>query len=129
MNINKLFTVTMIVIMVTYFGNALAGDILIPYKIIKNERMGNVKASYDIQVNLVEENSVKRLPNQKELGAISKEIKNKEQNTQRVFVLFYLPGMTPGAGAYAQAHHNPNMEVKIMEFMLYGTKYEKYISK
>lgn len=101
----------------------------LPYKIIKNDRIGNMKASYDLKIDLVNENGKKRLPNEAELAAISNKIKTKEKNTQRVFVLFYLPGMKLDAGAYAQAHHNPNLKVQIMEFMLFGTTYEKYMKK
>ena len=31
----------------------------------------------------------------------------------RIFICYLLPGMTPGAGAWATSHFNPNLEVKI----------------
>jgi hypothetical protein len=101
----------------------------LPYKVLKKESMGSVKASYDIQVDLVKENGKKRLPNEAELKAVSEEIKAKEKNTQKVFVLFYLPGMKLDEGAFAKAHHDPDLSVQIMEYMLFGTNYEKFIKK
>ena len=32
----------------------------------------------------------------------------------RVFITYYLPGMTPGSGAWATSHFDPNLEVKIL---------------
>lgn len=33
---------------------------------------------------------------------------------ERMFITYYLPGMTPGSGAWASSHFNPNLEVKIL---------------
>lgn len=32
----------------------------------------------------------------------------------RLFITYYLPGMTPGTGAWATSHFNPNLEIKIL---------------
>jgi hypothetical protein len=35
-------------------------------------------------------------------------------NYDRIFITYYLPGMTTGSGAWATSHFNPNLEVKIL---------------
>lgn len=32
----------------------------------------------------------------------------------RLFIEYYLPGMTPGSGAWATSHFNPNLEIRIL---------------
>ena len=88
---------------------------LIPHtKVLDNELL-QIKASWIVRVPLVREDGKERLPTKEELGAISTSLK---KNHERTFVLFYLPGMKEGAGAFATAHHNPTMEVEIQEFMI-----------
>ncbi len=96
----------------------LASDkALIPYSIIEYSKLLNIKQSIDVRVDLVDG----RLPLKEELGEISKHIVSKKPNFEKSFVLFYLPHMEPGAGAYAEAHHNPDMKVEINKVMLYLT--------
>lgn len=87
---------------------------LINYTVIKRDELGDMKLSYDIRVGLVNE----RLPTADELEAVSRYLHRKEKRHDRTFVAFYLPGMEVGAGAFATAHHNPNLEVNILEFMI-----------
>lgn len=99
---------------------------LIVHKILKREELKNIKLSIDVQVELVNG----RLPNEKELGDLSRQLVKNEKKHDRSFISFYLPGMKVGAGAYATAHHNPKMEVNIMNFMLYQyPQYKKFISE
>jgi len=98
----------------------IAAENLIPYKILNRSEMAHYKVSYDIEVPIVGN----RLPNEKELGAISTYLVSKEKVHDNSFVLFYLPGMKLGAGAYATAHHQPEMKVVIMKFML--SQYPEY---
>ena len=103
---------------------AFASDILIPYKIIEKTELSTMKLSIDVEVPLVNG----RLPNEKELGALSKHLVNKESKHDRSFVTYYLPNMKVGAGAYATAHHNFKMEVNIMKFMLFDyPEYKRFM--
>lgn len=96
---------------------------LIPHKILEKSELGSIKLSIDIEVPLIKD----RLPNEKELGVLSKHIVSKENKHERSFITFYLPRMKVGAGAFATAHHNPEMKVNIMKFMLLQyPEYEKY---
>ena len=116
-----------IFIILLFAVSTIAGaNELIAHKILKREELGNIKLSIDVQVELV--NS--RLPNEKELGAISRHLVKTEKKHDRSFISFYLPGMKVGAGAYATAHHNPTMKVNIMKFMLYQyPQYKKFVSQ
>jgi len=97
---------------------------VISYKVIERKELGTIKISLDVLVNLVDG----RLPNKQELASLSSYLVSKENKHDRSFVLFYLPEMKVGYGAYATAHHNPKMKVNIMEFMLYDyPQYRKFI--
>ena len=87
---------------------------LINYKVINRGEHGNIKLSYDLRVDIVDG----RLPTADELEAVSRYLHRKEKRHDRTFVTFYLPGMEVGAGAFATAHHNPNLEVSVLEFMI-----------
>jgi hypothetical protein len=70
----------------------------------------------------------KRLPNKEELGKISTYLVGKEPTRERSFVLFYLPHMNRDKGAFATAHHNPDMKVEILPEMLFQyPKYKKFV--
>ena len=93
----------------------------IPFEVIQQDDMGSIKLSLDVQVPLVDG----RLPNAEELGAVSEHLVETSGEHERTFVSFYLPGMKVGAGAFATAHHNPEMSVKIQDFML--MQYPQYL--
>lgn len=86
----------------------------IPYRILNKTALPPFKLSMDIEVPLING----KPPTIMELGALSKHLVGKERKYDRAFVLFYLPGMKVGAGAYASAHHNPIMEVKVFRYSL-----------
>lgn len=83
---------------------------LIDYTIAHREEFHEFKISFDVRVPLVNG----RLPTTDELGAISKHLRSQEKKHDRMFVCFYLPGMKVDSGAFATAHHDPNLEVKIL---------------
>jgi hypothetical protein len=86
----------------------------IPYDVINRSEVAGIKLSIDVQVPLVNG----QLPTAEQIGEISEYLVSREQPHERSFVTFYLPAMTPGSGAYATAHHNPEMQVNIQDFML-----------
>jgi hypothetical protein len=87
---------------------------LISYKVLNRLEISNLKISYDIEVHLINN----KLPTAEQLGDISNYLISNEKNHDKSFVLFYLPRMKMGSGAYASAHHMPAMQVKIMDFSL-----------
>lgn len=91
------------------------GNTLIPFAILSREEKASIKVSFTILVDIVDG---KRLPSSNELGAISQYLFSLEKPHERTFVEFLLPGMKPGAGAFATAHHNPKMEVDILPFFV-----------
>jgi hypothetical protein len=104
-------------------SQVIAGD-KIPYEVIDKSELGTIKMSFDVQIPLVDN----RLPNSEEIGAISKYLVNTSSWHERTFVSFYLPGMKVGSGAFATAHHNPDMEVNIMPIILMQyPEYSKFV--
>lgn len=97
---------------------------LIPFKIWKREEYGTAKISFDVAVPLIDN----RLPTKREIGKISRHLVSKERKHKKSFVLFYLPEMQVGSGAFAMAHHNPTMEVEILTSMLWNyPEYKKFV--
>lgn len=86
----------------------------IPYEVIQRSEMGTIKLSVDVRVPLVDG----QLPTAAQIGEISEYLVSQESDHERTFVTLYLPGMQVGAGAYATAHHTPDMKVQIMDYML-----------
>jgi hypothetical protein len=83
------------------------GTSIIKYEIRdEGEREGQRK--YDVEVDLVDG----RLPTKAELGAISRQLRSSRH--RKTLVNFYLPGMSTSGGAYATAHHDPGMTVRIL---------------
>ncbi len=110
----------LVFLMAIYSVGVFADDQLIPYKIIKEDRVGGFKLSLDVEVSVAEG----RLPNEKELGELSMYLATFSGKYDRVFVVYYLPGMILDAGGFATAHHNPDMNVVMMKEML--LEYPKY---
>ncbi len=105
------------------YSNYNIVDGLIPFKIWNREEVGSAKVSFDVAVPIIDD----RLPTKQELGSISKYLVSNESKHDQSFVSFYLPEMQVGAGAFATAHHNPNMEVVVNTIMLYAYReYRKF---
>jgi hypothetical protein len=94
---------------------------LVPHKVLnRNENTVLDKLALDIEVPLIDE----RLPSTKELSAIAEHLVGTPRHA-KTWVLFYLPGMEAGAGAYASAHYLPEPEgVKLVPLALLNTNYE-----
>lgn len=77
------------------------------YTVIEKKNLGNIKGSIDIRLD----KKVKKDFLQK----LALKLREAEpRKCERLFITYYLPGMTPGSGAWATSHFNPNLEVKIM---------------
>lgn len=85
---------------------------LIPYTIIQSSEVLQYKKSFDIAVDLVDG----RLPTEAQLASISNYLRNSAGVHERTFVVFYLPGMVLDHGGFATAHHNPDLEFKLLRF-------------
>ena len=77
------------------------------YEITDTSRVPGVKCGIDVRLS--------RKVTADELRALALKLRKQERgNYQRVFITYLLPGMTPGAGAWATSHFNPDLEVKIL---------------
>lgn len=89
---------------ITAFAESFQG---VNYTIIEKSRLGSIKYSVDIRLSKkVSENFLQLLA--------LKIRKEEPRKYDRMFITYYLPGMTPGSGAWATSHFNPNLEVKIL---------------
>jgi hypothetical protein len=83
------------------------------YTVIEKTNLGNIKGSIDIRL---EKKVTKDF-----LQKLALKLREAEpRKYDRLFITYYLLGMTPGSGAWATSHFNPNLEVKIL-----GTTIEK----
>ena len=77
------------------------------YKIIEANRLGTIKCDLTVRLN-------KRV-SEETLRQLAIELRAKEpKRYDRMFITYYLPGMTVGAGAWATSHFNPNLDVRIL---------------
>lgn len=86
----------------------------VPYEVIQRSEVGAIKLSLDVEMPLIDG----KLPTAEQIGEVSAYLVSREGEHERTFVNIYLPGMKVGAGAYATAHHTPEMRVQIMDYML-----------
>jgi hypothetical protein len=79
----------------------------VSYTIIEKSSMGNIKLSIDIRL----EQKVSKDFLQK----LALKLRQDEPiKYDHIFICYLLPGMTPGAGAWATSHFNPNLKVEIL---------------
>ena len=98
---------------------------MIPYKVLeRSENKARTKLTYHLRVDVINN----RLPSKEEFATISNHLVSMEKPHFRTWVFFYFPGMKIKAGSYATAHHTPKIKVKLMEYILHGTPYEKYLN-
>ena len=77
------------------------------YKIVEANRLGTIKC--DLTVRLSKKVS------EETLRQLAIELRTKEpKKYDKMFITYYLPGMTIGAGAWATTHFNPNLDVRIL---------------
>lgn len=86
----------------------------VTYRILQEETIPNVKRSVDVRLS--------RRVSADILRAIAHEITAKDNSRyRRTFILYYLPEMEVGAGAWASSHFNPELQIEI-----YGTTSEEH---
>lgn len=104
-----------------------ASQSMIPkYEILNESKLKDIKISYDVRMYLING----RLPNKKEISLVSKDLIGNLIHSgkyQRAFVIIYLPYMKVNEGGYATAHHQKDLKVKMMDYILmFNPKYEKF---
>ncbi len=78
----------------------------VDYKIISDTSLGRIKRSVDVQL-------AKKLT-ERNIEKIAFAIRSiKRENYERTFILYYLPGMEVGAGAWATSHFDEGGEVEV----------------
>lgn len=96
--------VTMLIFSSSVMSQTFEG---VHYTIIDASRIKNIKCSIDIRID--------RKVSKDVLRKLALKLRDDEpRNYDRMFITYYLPGMTPGTGAWATSHFNPNLEVKIL---------------
>ena len=89
---------------VSAFAKSFQG---VSYTIIEKYSMGSIKLSIDIRL---EQKVSKDF-----LHKLALKLRREEPiKYDRMFILYYLPGMKPGSGAWASSHFNPNLKVNIL---------------
>ncbi|MCA9109369.1 MAG: hypothetical protein KDA52_05450 [Planctomycetaceae bacterium] len=79
----------------------------VSYTIINSDSFRDIKRSLDVRLN-------KRV-SEETLRAIALDLKGSDaQSYTRTFIVYYLPGMTVGAGGWATSHFDPNLQVRII---------------
>lgn len=77
------------------------------YEIINVSRMDGTKCSLDVMLGRKVSSDV--------LRALAISLRDAEpRRYQRMFICYYLPGMTPGTGAWATSHFSPDLKVEIL---------------
>ena len=97
---------------------AFQDEVTIPpdleYEVIIDTTTPSIKRSVDVRLN-------KRVT-EEVLQTLALRIKASDSRSyQRTFILYYLPDMEVGAGAWASSHFNPELEVEI-----FGTSAEEH---
>ncbi len=89
----------------TVEAHAIPEDVQIT--VIDESTVQNAKRSLDVRIS--------RRVTESELRLIAEELRSRDPNSyDRTFIIYYLPGMTPGAGGWATSHFNPNLDVRIL---------------
>lgn len=79
------------------------------YSIIEDTSMATIKRSVDVRL----EEKI----SQDELRLVAEKIKGMDSKKyERVFITYYLPHQTPGSGAWATTHYDPNIDVRVLGF-------------
>lgn len=79
----------------------------VTYTIIETHKIPGIKRSLDVRLN--------RRVSEGVLRSIAMELKSSDPATyERTFIVYLLPDMKVGAGAWATTHFNPNLEVRIL---------------
>jgi hypothetical protein len=77
------------------------------YEVLRETKIPGIKRSLDVRLS--------ERPDEAGLRDIAMKLKALDPAVyERTFIVYYLPGMEPGAGGWATSHFNPNLEVKIL---------------
>lgn len=87
---------------------------VIAHEVLNRRESGSTKLSLIVEVQLVDE----RLPYESELRELSEHLVASETAYERKSLTFYLPGMKHGEGAFATAHHDPELQVFLRPYTL-----------
>ncbi|MBL9160622.1 MAG: YqaE/Pmp3 family membrane protein [Verrucomicrobiales bacterium] len=79
------------------------------YSIIEDTSMATIKRSVDVRLE--------QKISEDELRLVAEKIKGMDSKKyERVFITYYLPHQTPGSGAWATTHYDPNIDVRVLGF-------------
>jgi hypothetical protein len=79
----------------------------VTYKVIEEQTIPGAKRSLDVRLNKKVSREV--------LRAIALTLKQRDpRKYDRTFIVYLLPGMKPGAGAWATSHFDPELELQIL---------------
>jgi hypothetical protein len=89
---------------VSLFAKSFQG---VSYTIIEKSSMGSIKLSIDIRLG--------QKVSKDFLQKLALKLRQEEPiKYDRIFITYLLPDMTPGSGAWATSHFNPNLKVEIL---------------
>ena len=101
---------TAIFVWAMLFGSAQAETETVEevaYSIISDNDYRDVRRSIDVRLD--------KKVSAEALGTIARKLKNMEHKRyERTFIVYYLPYMEVGAGAWATSHFKPELEVRIL---------------
>ena len=79
----------------------------VTYEVLTETRLPGIKRSLDVRLSDRAEEAA--------LRDIAAELKARDpEGYERTFIVYYLPGMEPGAGGWATTHFNPDLKVNIL---------------
>lgn len=85
----------------------------VEYQVIADETLHDIKRSVTVRLT--------GPMSEPALETLGKKLRAADPGYERTFIEYLLPGMEPGAGAWATTHFNPKLEVKIL-----GATVEEY---
>ncbi len=79
----------------------------VSYDVLHETKLPGIKRSLDVRLS--------GRTDEARLRDIAMELKARDsEDYQRTFIVYYLPGMEVGAGAWATTHFNPKLDVNIL---------------
>jgi len=79
----------------------------VKYSVIEKSTLRSIKCTIDI--------SLEKKVSKDFLHKLALKLRKAEPiKYDRMFIFYYLPGMTPGSGAWATSHFSPNLEVRVL---------------
>ena len=100
-----------IVVIVFLAGSSMVWSSSIPkdltYKVINSSRIVGIKCSLDVRLS--------QKVSKDTLRVLAIRLRDAQpRRYERMFICYYLPGMTAGTGAWATSHFNPDLKVHIL---------------